>query len=145
MIWGEAELFLGIWGAKAKLLGRQGHYLQGVGAINALFLGIKGAQPPPLGGLKYILQIRVSTGHCPLECLFSTCMSTNLELPTINSFNEAVGRLQHLQAHLIKVVVINLILSHQTIFTYNFLSFYLFLFLLTFLLEDERQYMEIDR
>ena len=31
------------------LLGRQGHYLQGDGEINALFSGIKGAQTP-LGG-----------------------------------------------------------------------------------------------
>ena len=29
------------------LLGRQGHYLQGDGEINALFSGIKGAQTPP--------------------------------------------------------------------------------------------------
>ena len=33
------------------LLGIRGHYLQGDGEINALFLGIKGAQTPPGGGL----------------------------------------------------------------------------------------------
>ena len=42
-IWEEAELFLGIWGAK--------HYLQVDGEINALFSWIKGAQTPLLGGL----------------------------------------------------------------------------------------------
>ena len=51
-IWGEAELILGIWGAKAYTLGRQGNYLQGDGEMNALFSGIKGAQTlPPPGGL----------------------------------------------------------------------------------------------
>ena len=45
-IWGEAELFLGIWGAKANTLGRQENYLQGDGDMNAFFSGIKGAQIP---------------------------------------------------------------------------------------------------
>ena len=50
-IWGEAELFLRICGAKAKyFLRSRGNYFQGFGEINALFSGIKGAQtPPPVG------------------------------------------------------------------------------------------------
>ena len=46
-IWGEVDLFLGIWGAKAKYFsGAKENYFQGFGEINALFAGIKGAQTP---------------------------------------------------------------------------------------------------
>ena len=41
-VWGEAEVILGIWGAKEKKF--QG--AKGVCEINALFSGIKGAQTP---------------------------------------------------------------------------------------------------
>ena len=49
-IWGDTELFLGIWGANAKvLLGSRGNYFQGSGEINALFQGSREHRPP--GGL----------------------------------------------------------------------------------------------
>ena len=46
MNWGEAELFLGIWGAKANTLRETRKLFAGRGEINALFSGIKGAQIP---------------------------------------------------------------------------------------------------
>ena len=46
-IWEEADLILRIWRAKEKILsGSWGICFQGFGEINALFLGIKGAQHP---------------------------------------------------------------------------------------------------
>ena len=53
-ILGEAELFLGIWGAKTKnFLGAEEIIFQGFWEINALFSGIKGAQTPLWASLKF--------------------------------------------------------------------------------------------
>ena len=47
--WGEAELFLGIWAAKANTFRETRKLFAGRREINALFSGIKGAQTPPPG------------------------------------------------------------------------------------------------
>ena len=44
--WGEATLVLRIWGAKENYFQGAEDFFQGYGEINALFLGIKGAQTP---------------------------------------------------------------------------------------------------
>ena len=47
-ICGEAELILKVLGSKGKILsGSLWIFFQGFGESNALFSGIKGAQPPP--------------------------------------------------------------------------------------------------
>ena len=54
VIWGEAELFSGIWEQRKILLGSRGNCFHGFWEINALFSGIKGAQTPP-GGLSVVI------------------------------------------------------------------------------------------
>ena len=46
-IWGGAELILRILGAKENTFRELRIFFKGFGEINALFSGIKGAQPPP--------------------------------------------------------------------------------------------------
>ena len=46
MIWGEAELFLGIWGAKAKYFQGDENIFSGLCGDKCIFLRSKGAQPP---------------------------------------------------------------------------------------------------
>ena len=55
----------------------------------------------------------------------------NVCLPTIDSFKEAVGRLQRSRPY-IKCCCFNLILSHQTILTYNLLCFSLTSFICSY-------------
>ena len=54
-IWGEAELFFSDLESKGKiLLGSRGNNFQGLGEINAILSGIKGAQTP-WGPHSYVL------------------------------------------------------------------------------------------
>ena len=52
--------------------GSKGTFFQGVGEINALFSGIKGAQtpPPPPGGLTTVGYIFSEYVHCDMQFLF---------------------------------------------------------------------------
>ena len=49
--------------------GSKGTFFQGVGEINALFSGIKGAQTPP-GGLTTVGYIFSEYVHCDMQFLF---------------------------------------------------------------------------
>ena len=76
-IWGEAELILRIRGAKENTFRELRNFLSGIWEINALFLGIKGAQtppPPPRGPQFCTALVQVLSADIPMkytECSFN--------------------------------------------------------------------------
>ena len=83
-IWGEAELILGIWGAKEKYFqGAEVLFFQGVGEINALFSGIKGAQTPPWVASHMLLVNKIISMVKSLRNVYIQIFNVNLFKQTL--------------------------------------------------------------
>ena len=71
-IWGEAELFLGIWGAKANSFREKRKLFSGIrGDQCIIFRDLGSTYPPPLGGPHNYTQVGWSNAKCVYIYIFS--------------------------------------------------------------------------